>query len=226
MSGGGQCNRTPIEVCQERKRKKELGLRGTDAASKPFGSKDVRGTIGATNVVKVNKYFPVAGDDSIDTAIASAEVCLRLFSDALQFWWGGNYYAHALPPSSCWIVWDKENTGNFADAELAWSNHKGAVRIFKHMWNGMLKDSEHGERRVHPTQKPRALATWIFEKYGSTDDVIFDPFLGSGISLLAAEQMEGDRTVYGCELSEHYCEIIMQRWEKLTGKTAVLHGHT
>lgn len=170
----------------------------------------------------MNKYFPVAGDDSIDTAIASVELCLELFPDALHFWWGANYYSHVLPPSSCWIVWDKENTGNFADAELAWSNHKGAVRIFKHMWNGMVKASEHGERRVHPTQKPKALARFVFEKWGKDGDLIFDPFLGSGVSLLAAEQMEGDRVVCGFELSPHYCEIIMQRWEKITGQEAQL----
>ena len=86
----------------------------------------------------------------------------------------------------------------------------------------MLKDSEHGERRVHPTQKPQALPRFVFERWGKADDVIFDPFLGSGVSLLAAEQMEGDRSVVGFELSEYYCEIIMQRWEKVTGKKAVL----
>jgi len=86
----------------------------------------------------------------------------------------------------------------------------------------MLKDSEHGEKRVHPTQKPQALFSWIAEKYGSVDDLIFDPFLGSGISIIAAEKMEGNRTVFGCELSPHYCEIIMQRWEKISGEMAVL----
>lgn len=217
---GGNCNRTPIAVCQERKRKKQ-GL-GSIGGAKPFGSKDVRGSIGASNVVKVNKYFPIAGDDSIETAITSVELCIELFPDAIQIWWGGNYYAHVLPPSSCWIVWDKENTGNFADAELAWTNHKSAVRIFRHMWNGMLKDSERGERRVHPTQKPVTLTEWAFDKYGSANDVIFDPFLGSGISVIAAQKMEGDRTVYGMELSPEYCEVSLQRWEKLTGKTAQL----
>lgn len=163
----------------------------------------------------MNKYYPIAGDDSVDTAIASYKVCANLFPDAVQIWWGGNYYAHVLPPSSCWIVWDKENTGNFADAELAWTNQPSAVRIFKHMWNGMVKASEHGEKRVHPTQKPVALAQFCFEKYGKPNDLIFDPFLGSGMSLIAAAKI-GDRTVYGCELSEVYCEIIMQRFFNLT----------
>jgi len=214
--GGGECNRTSIEDCQERKRL------GTVGGSKPFGSKDVRGSVGTSNIVEVNKYAPIIGDDTTETARKSFEVC-KLFPDSIQFWWGANYYDF-LPASSCWIVWDKENTGNFADAELAWCNHKSAVRIFKHQWNGMIKASERGEKRVHPTQKPVALCEWCFEKYGKPDDVIFDPFLGSGISIIAAQKMEGDRTVCGFELSPAYCEIILQRFEKFTGIEPKLIG--
>lgn len=80
----------------------------------------------------------------------------------------------------------------------------------------MVKASEHGEKRVHPTQKPQALYTWVASKYGKSGDVTFDPFLGSGMSLLAAQKMEGDRVVIGAELSPIYCEIIMQRFFNLT----------
>jgi len=169
-----------------------------------------------------NEYAPVIGDETTNTSIAAFALCSMF--EAVQIWWGGNYYSSILPDSSCWIIWDKENTGNFADAELAWTNQPSAVRIFKHMWNGMIKASEGGQRRVHPTQKPIALAEWCFEKYGKPDNLIFDPFLGSGISLIAAQQMEGDRTVYGFELSEAYCEVVLQRWEALTGVEPVLIG--
>ena len=138
----------------------------------------------------------------------------------MQFWWGANNYANALPPTTCWIVWDKrddQTSNNFADAELAWSNHKSAVRIFRHLWNGLMKASERGERRVHPTQKPVALAAWCFERYGKEGDIILDPFLGSGISVIAAEQMH-NRRVYGCELSPEYVAVVIQRWVDLTGK--------
>lgn len=195
-------------------------LRGTDGASKPFGSKATRGTDGATNIVEAGKYYPVIGDDSPATAIEAYRLCADLFPKAVQIWWGANYYANALPPSKCWLVWDKENTGNFADAELAWCSDKSAVRLFKHRWNGMLKDSEHGIRRVHPTQKPIALAVWCFEQYGKEDDVIYDPFLGSGISVIAAERL--GRMCYGCELSPEYIDVIIARWEAETGQTAHL----
>ena len=70
--------------------------------------------------------------------------------------WGGNYFE--VSPSSKWLVWDKINGDNgYADCELAWTNIKGAVRQFRHMWNGMLRDSEKDTQRVHPTQKPIVL---------------------------------------------------------------------
>ena len=196
------------------------GLRGSDGASKPFGSKNVRGTVGATNVVEAGKYYPVIGDDSTATAIAAYCLCAEFFPKAVHVWWGANYYANALPPSKCWIVWDKENTGNFADAELAWCSDDSAVRIFRHMWNGMLKDSEHGQRRVHPTQKPIKLAEFCYERYGNEHDLIYDPFLGSGITVIAAENTS--RAVYGCELSPEYIDVIITRWEQHTGEQAQL----
>jgi DNA modification methylase len=78
--------------------------------------------------------------------------------------------------------------------------------------------------RVHPTQKPIALCEWAFDKYGKPDDVIFDPFLGSAPSIIAAQKMEGDRTVYGFELSPDYCEVIILRYENFTGDVAKLVG--
>lgn len=193
---------------------------GSANGAKPFGSKAVRGSVGAANIVDVGKYAPVIGDETTDTAIKAAQLTLSLFPDAVHFWWGGNYYANALPPSACWVVWDKENTGNFADVELAWTNQDKAARLFRHMWNGMVKASENGKRRVHPTQKPVALAAWCFQEFGAADDVILDPFAGSGISIMAAEQLS--RTVYAIELSPDYVAVIIDRWEAATGQTARL----
>jgi hypothetical protein len=184
------------------------GLGSTDGA-KPFGSKPVRGSDGASHMVEVGRYEPVIGDDTTQTAIDAYTLAASLWPTAVHIWWGGNYYANALPPSSCWLVWDKENTGNFADAELAWTNRPTAVRIFRHMWNGLMKASERGERRVHPTQKPVALAVWCYEQYGQPGDIVFDPCAGSGISLIAAERT--GRKARLCELSAAYCDVILRR---------------
>lgn len=110
----------------------------------------------------------------------------------------------------------------FADAELACVLHDSPVRCFRHAWSGNHRDSEQGEKRTHINQKPVALAEWCFKKYGNPDDVIFDPFWGSGISTIAATKMEGNRTVFSAELSPAYCEVGIQRWENFTGLTAQL----
>lgn len=188
-----------------------VGMVWSDA---PYGISIVQDSkVGASNLAKVGTYAPVAGDDTTETAERAAALYLEVCSRAVHIWWGANNFAHVLPPSTCWVVWDKENTGNFADAELAWTNHDSAVRIFKHQWNGMIRESERG-KRVHPTQKPIALCAWAFDKYGAAGDVILDPFLGSGPSLKAAETM--GRTVIGFELSPHYVDHILE-WAEQQG---------
>ena len=102
--------------------------RSTVGGSKPFGNKP-RGSDRASNMIEVNTYAPIIGDESTDTAVSSFKLAYKLFPGAVQIWWGANYYSDSLPASSCWYVWDKNNTGNFADAELAWCNNKTAVRL-------------------------------------------------------------------------------------------------
>ena len=80
-----------------------------------------------------------------------------------QVIFGGNYYAHLLPASAAWIVWDKQNSGDFADFEMAWTSKKCAARMFRYMWNGMIKQKP--EIRYHPTQKPLALMEWVINNY-------------------------------------------------------------
>ena len=76
--------------------------------------------------------------------------------------------------SSCWIVWDKDNTGNFADCELAWTSFDTAVRKFTFRWNGMLQGNmKNKELRIHPTQKPVALYKWILKNYAKEGRSLF-----------------------------------------------------
>lgn len=198
-------------------RKGDVGC-GAAHIRKPFGSKNVRGSIGASNIVNVGKYAPVIGDETTETAVSSWRLMSELYPDAFHVWWGGNYYADTLPASSCWLVWDKQNTGNFADVELAWTNRATASRLFSHMWNGMLRESERGVRRVHPTQKPVALAEWVIDKFKVTGTML-DPFAGSGMSLIAAHRYELEWR--GLELSPDYCDVIIKRYKAETGEDAV-----
>jgi len=175
-----------------------------------------------SNVIESSNFSPIIGDDTIDTAVEAIQVIATLGA-TVEIIWGGNYYASHLPNSSCWIVWDKKNSGNFADAELAWTNQKTAVRLFQHMWNGMVKASEHGQKRVHPTQKPVALAEWCFENYGKECLSVIDLFGGSGSTLLACERKQKQGFIM--ELSPEYCDVIVKRWQDFTGRTAT-HAET
>jgi site-specific DNA-methyltransferase (adenine-specific) len=72
-----------------------------------------------------------------------------------QIIWGANHFIDNMPfniSSPCWIVWDKDCFGDFADCELAWTSFKTAVRKFKWTWNGFRKQMP--EDRIHPTQNP------------------------------------------------------------------------
>lgn len=147
---------------------------------------------------------------AIRLGIELCEVCVL---------WGGNYYTDILQPSSCWLVWDKDNgETDFADVELAWTNLPKSSRMFKYTWAGMRQeDMKNKEKRVHPTQKPVALSEWVFEKLQLKTNIL-DLFCGSGSTLIAAEKT--GRKCYGMELDPKYCDVIVKRWEDFTGKKA------
>lgn len=129
-----------------------------------------------------------------------------------QVIWGGNYFD--LPPTPCVIVWDKDNAGSgFADCELAWTSFDTAVRKFKWKWHGMLQEKmgRDKEQRYHPTQKPVALMKWIIEKYTSPDDLILDPFSGSGTTGVAAIQT--GRRFLGFEIDPRWVDLANKRIE-------------
>ena len=197
-------------------------VQGTSVGgAKPFGVKGRVHGPAKNAIIEPGRYDEVIGDDSTHTAVAAYKICAELDIPTLIFW-GGNYYADQLPASRCWIVWDKENTGTFADVELAWTNLDRPARLFRHMWSGLMKASERGERRVHPTQKPVALAEWCLVQFGSRDDAVLDLFLGSASTLIACEQT--GRTCYGMELSEAYIDVALKRWQDFTDERATLDG--
>lgn len=126
--------------------------------------------------------------------------------------WGGNYFE--MSASSCWLVWDKDNSGDFADCELAWTNLPKAVRKFVWRWNGMLQeDMKNKENRVHPTQKPLPVMHWCLTQVPEAK-TIFDPYAGSGTTLLAAKQK--GLTAVGIEIDERYCERAVERLSQRT----------
>lgn len=132
--------------------------------------------------------------------------------------WGGNFFADILPRSTHWIVWDKENTmPTFGDCELAWTNiDRKSVKKYTVTYNGLIgKETD----RFHPTQKPVKLMSLILQDYSQESHLIIDPFLGSGTTLIACEQL--GRRCRGIEIEPKYCAVILERWHTLTGQTPV-----
>jgi len=170
--------------------------------------------------------LPTFNDSSIEAAIGAIQVS-EVLGIKRQVWWGANYYCHALPQGNNWFVWDKrvedKQHDTQSDCEMAWVKSQwSSVRIFRHLWKGMMKDSERGQKRVHATQKPVALAVWAFEYYKKVESVL-DLFTGSGSTLIACEQT--GRRFYGMELMPEYSDVIIRRWQDFTGKEAT-HAET
>ncbi len=123
-----------------------------------------------------------------------------------QVIFGGNYFD--LPPSSCWLVWDKQNGENdFADCELAWTNMRKAVRRVYWRWNGMIRKGH--ENREHPTQKPRGVMMWCIDQLPADVGTILDPFMGSGTTGVAA--IKRGKAFYGIEREPKYFDIAVRR---------------
>lgn len=123
---------------------------------------------------------------------------------------GGNYYT--LPPSSCWLVWDKENgETDFADCELAWTNIRKAVRRIQYQWHGMLR-ANNEPRGDHPTQKPVQVMEWAIMQLPEGCQTILDPFMGSGTTGVAALNL--GLHFIGIEREPEYFEAACRRMAK------------
>lgn len=186
---------------------------------KKVGGDKSFGTVGGGKIVKSKTYSEIIGDDTTDTAKEFYNTCVSLGMENFIIW-GGNYFSDFLKPSMCWIVWDKENTGNFADVELAWASFNKAAKLYKWQWNGMIRKGDkniEGKTRVHPTQKPVGLFGEIFKDFDFKN--CFDGFLGSGSTMVAAHQLK--RKCYGMELDPKYCQVIIDRMQKLDSKLSI-----
>jgi site-specific DNA-methyltransferase (adenine-specific) len=131
-----------------------------------------------------------------------------------QIVWGANHFISRLPyDSSCWLVWDKDNgNSDFADAELAWTSFKKAVRLYKYRWNGLLQQNmKEKEIRIHPTQKPVGLYDWIFNRFANEGMKILDTHLGSGSSRISADKAKLDFT--GMEIDKEYFDLAEKRYQ-------------
>ena len=134
--------------------------------------------------------------------------------------WGANHFISKIPfDSSCWIVWDKVNgVSDFADCELAYTSFDTAVRQFTFRWAGMLQqDMKNKEERIHPTQKPVALYSWIIKNYVKPNMKILDTHLGSGSQTIAIDKANTIENMnlefVGIEIDSEYFNDSVQRFK-------------
>jgi site-specific DNA-methyltransferase (adenine-specific) len=131
-----------------------------------------------------------------------------------QIVWGANYLIEYLNSTPCVIVWDKNNSGNFADCEIAFATFTTGAKIFKYTWNGMIQQNmKDKEERIHPTQKPIALYEWIYKNYLPNGGKVLDTHLGSGSNRIAAHK-QGNIEFTACEIDKEYYDAQEKRFNQ------------
>lgn len=166
----------------------------------PYGINIIRG--GGRGINGWRDYGD-GGWDKERPSPAAFEHIARIASTVVV--WGGNYFTDMLPPSSCWLVWDKgQRDFSLADGEMAWVNQDKAMRIFSYARAAMLK-----ENGFHPTQKPIALMKWCIELFTKPGDTVIDPFMGSGTTGVAC--VKTGRNFIGIEKDPGYFAIAQKR---------------
>ena len=167
---------------------------GIGASSKKF--------VNGTSKTQKDYYADVCWD----TAPPPREVIeMALNKAGTSIVWGGNYFN--LPPSRCFLIWDKTIHGNsYADCEFAWTSMDANARI-----KALNMVSANQDGRVHPTQKPLELMRWCIWQCKPAPQTILDPFMGSGTTGVAAMQL--GRKFIGIELEPKYFDIACERIE-------------
>jgi len=170
-------------------------------------------------VARGAKVKPIIGDDQpFDPA------CWLDFPSVLLF--GANHFAPRLPASGSWLVWDKSPgvacADSFVDSEFIWTSRPGIKRnVFRHLWKGLVADKV-GEdlpgtnarswSRHHPSMKPVALMEWCIATAAPDNNLIVDPYMGSGTTGVAA--IRAGKRFIGCEMDPDYFAIACERIER------------
>ena len=172
----------------------------------PYGKKADKGTNGF-GAAKNRRY--AGGWDGKRPDKAVFDEMQRVSKNMIIF--GANYFADMLSPSNCWIFWDKKGEikfqNPFADGELIYTTFKKPVKRIVFRQQGFITDSK--DKRYHPTQKPSELVQKLIEMFTEEGQTVFDPFIGSGTTAVAA--IRAGRKYLGCEIDSEFCDICEQR---------------
>ncbi len=155
------------------------------------------------------------------------EAALNIITDYNSIYIFGNsdslfpYYNINALKLSCMLVWKKNN---IVIGRMDYKcQHEFILYGWKthHKWYGpnnastVIEFNKPLSSKLHPTMKPVPLLTRLIYNSSKKDDNVYDPFGGSGSTLIACEQTK--RNCYTIEIDPHYCSVIIERWEKYTG---------
>ena len=172
----------------------------------PYGKKADKGTNGFG--ASKNRRYTGSWDHARPDRKVFDEM-FRVAKNAIIF--GANYFADMLPPSNCWIFWDKKGDisfkNPFVDGELIYTTFTKPVKKIVFRQQGFITDSK--DTRYHPTQKPSELMQILVEAYSSEGDVILDCFMGSGSTGVAC--VKSGRKFIGVEIDEGHFNVASKR---------------
>ena len=201
----------------------------------PYGVNYEGGHFHSGDVSIVRKREKLESDSTADIYSAFLPVASRFVDGACYVWFAGskslevysalkenNYEIHSL------LIWNKTNATYGAMNSQYKQRHEPFIYCKPKgstlRWCGatteatVWDEARDGINEFHPTQKPVTLATKAIRNHEA--ESVLDLFLGSGSTLIAAEQL--GRKCYGMEISPAYCDIIVKRWETFTGRVATL----
>jgi len=193
---------------------------GFQESGKKSGSIGTRETITIANdtlstrgyMALIKNVLSVAGDVAIAYIFTDWRMFINLFDVAESSGFGVRNM----------IVWDKGTPGMGvgwrSQHEIVLMASRSAIKFNPHKACGNVISCQRTGNLWHPTEKPVELIAKIVDV---TDiaDIIYDPFGGSGTTLIACEQL--GRKCLVMELDPHYCDVIIARWEQLTGQKAI-----
>ena len=133
-----------------------------------------------------------------------------------QIVWGAGYMIDNLPPSPCWLSWDKVQSFTGADFELAWTSLQSPSKSFRMSRIDAYVNEASSGQKIHPTQKPVALYRWLLHNYAKPGDKILDTHLGSGSIAIACHEKGFDLT--GSELDPDYFAAMQKRLAEATAQ--------
>lgn len=177
-------------------------------ADPPYGKSADKGTNGFGDTS--NRRYTDGWDGE---RLAMDYFCEMFRVSKNQIIFGANYYLDYLPPTNCFIVWDKiagyDFQNPFADVELLWSSFNRVAKKYEYVQQGFIRKDK--DARTHPTQKPVGLICLILNDFSTEGGLILDPFIGSGTTAIAA--IRTGRHYIGIEKEQKYIDIANERIE-------------